>query len=419
MPDSSKTTAPRLQTAGDVYRVFLGQLWVLMRLAAPISLARFAMLLLVVVDAAMLGHADSQGLAFYGLGSAVAMVPFLIGVGMMIGVAVLTAQARGAGRDRDCGAIWRVGLTHALAMGFFFAALGLGGESFLRAIGQTPALAVGGGGVVLVIALGLPGAFAFLASTLFLEALNRPRPGLVVMAVANLANAGLNWLLLDGWPALGLDGASGVALATSVTRWLMALALIAYVLRFSEAARYRVLDRLRNGWQVGRRLRRLGYAFGLAQGLESMAFSSLALLAGYLGLAAVGGYQIVINIIAFAFMGAVGVATATGVAVGHAVGREDASAVARAGWSGVATIVMFMGLFAIGVELFPDALAHIFTNDPAILAVVVPTLVVAGFMLLADGSQAVLMGALRGAGDTWVPTALHLCAFILVMVPAA
>ena len=150
-----------------------------------------------------------------------------------------------------------------------------------------------------------------------------------------------------------------------------------------------------------------------------MAFSSLALLAGYLGLAAVGGYQIVINIIAFAFMGAVGVATATGVAVGHAVGREDASAVARAGWSGVATIVMFMGLFAIGVELFPDALAHIFTNDPAILAVVVPTLVVAGFMLLADGSQAVLMGALRGAGDTWVPTALHLCAFILVMVPAA
>ena len=29
------------------------------------------------------------------------------------------------------------------------------------------------------------------------------------------------------------------------------------------------------------------------------------------------------------------------------------------------------------------------------------------------------MGALRGAGDVWIPTAMHLCSFLLVMVPAA
>ena len=39
--------------------------------------------------------------------------------------------------------------------------------------------------------------------------------------------------------------------------------------------------------------------------------------------------------------------------------------------------------------------------------------------LVADGAQGVLMGALRGAGDVWVPTALHLCSFLGVMVPAA
>jgi MATE family multidrug resistance protein len=398
---------------------FLSQLATLLRLAAPIALSRFGALMLVIVDAAMLGHTDSRGLAYYGLGNAVAMVPFLIGIGMMIGVAVLTAQARGAGRDQECGPIWRVGLYHALAMGGVFAVLSLAGEGFLAAIGQEPALVRGGGRVMVVIAVGLPGAFAFICSTLFLEALNRPRPGLVVMVAANLVNAALNWLLLDGWPDFGLDAAAGVALATSVTRWLMALALIVYLFRLPEAGHYRIRGRLADGWRISAKLRRLGYAYGLAHGLESMAFSSLSLLAGYLGLAAVAGYQIVINVIAFAFMGAVGVATATGVAVGHAVGAGDSGGVARAGWSGLATILIFMGAVAVAIVLLPEPLGRIFTNDPEVLAVIVPTLLVAGYMLLADGAQAVLMGALRGAGDVWVPTILHLCAFILVMMPVA
>jgi MATE family multidrug resistance protein len=30
-----------------------------------------------------------------------------------------------------------------------------------------------------------------------------------------------------------------------------------------------------------------------------------------------------------------------------------------------------------------------------------------------------LMGALRGAGDVWIPSALHLCSFVVIMGPAA
>jgi MATE family multidrug resistance protein len=64
-------------------------------------------------------------------------------------------------------------------------------------------------------------------------------------------------------------------------------------------------------------------------------------------------------------------------------------------------------------------LGRIFTDDPVLLAIVVPTLLVGAGILVCDGAQGVLMGALRGAGDVWVPTAMHLCSFLLVMVPAA
>jgi MATE family multidrug resistance protein len=67
----------------------------------------------------------------------------------------------------------------------------------------------------------------------------------------------------------------------------------------------------------------------------------------------------------------------------------------------------------------PDAIAAVFTEDARLRAIVVPTLLVAAVTLPPDGAQGVLMGALRGTGDVWMPTVLHLCSFTLVMIPAA
>ncbi len=387
----------------------------LIRLAAPISLSRLGGLLLVLVDVAMLGHVNVLALAYYGLASAALMVFLLTGIGMLIGIAILTAQARGAGELLVCGVIWRVGLCHALVMGLVFWFVSFAAEAFFLAIGQTPELARGAGQTTMALAFGLPGVLVFIASTVFLEALDRPRAGLVIIMAANAVNLVLNWLLIDSGPS----AVAGVALATSLTRWLMAGVIILYILRLPGGHRFNLRGPLAEGWRISAKLRRIGYAFGLAQGLESMAFSSLSMFAGYLGASAIAAYQVTINLIALAFMGAIGVATATGLRVGHAIGRRDQSGVGAAGWGGVGVVVAFMALFCLLLELAPEALTRIFTDDAAILAIAVPTLAVAGFMLFSDGAQAVLMGALRGAGDVWVPTILHLCAFLFVMMPAA
>ena len=391
----------------------------LLRLAGPIAVSRFGALLLVLVDIAMLGHFDAIELAYYGLGNAVVMVLFLVGVGMLIGIAVLASQARGAGRERDCGTIWRVGLLHALALGLGAALLSLAAAPLLGLFGQEPGLAAGGGHAAIALGIGMPGALLFLASSLFLEAIGRPRAGVVVMFAGNIVNLGLNALLIEGWPTLGIDGAVGVGLATSAVRWLMALALAVYVLRLPEAERLNLRGPLDGPWQVSARLRRLGYGFGLAQGLESSAFASLTVFAGHLGAAEVAAYQVAQNVVAFVFMLAVGIATATGVGVGHAVGRRDALGMARAGWTGVVAILACMATFGLLVILLPAPIAWLFSNDEAVLALAVPALAIAGLTMPPDGAQAVLMGALRGAGDVWMPTVLHLFAFVGVMMPAA
>lgn len=173
---------------------------------------------------------------------------------------------------------------------------------------------------------------------------------------------------------------------------------------------------MRDG-NLGKRLRRIGYPMGLAHGLESSAFSTLTLFAGLLGPVEVSGYLVAMNLVATVFMGAIGFATAASVHVGNAVGRQDAVGARTAGWVAVgatATVMLALGIVFITI---PDLLAAIYASDARIVAVVVPTLVVAAFALLPDGVQAVLMGALRGTADVWPATALYLFSFWGVMVP--
>ncbi len=274
----------------------------------------------------------------------------------------------------------------------------------------------GAGDVLAILNFGLPGQLIYAACILFLESLSRPGPGLVIIIVANVVNAGLNWLLIGG--DIGL-GAQGAAWATTAVRWLIAVASVIYILRMAEARHYNVAGPMENWRTIGAKLRGLGYPLGLAQGLESAAFASLTLFAGHISGTAAGAFQIVISMIGFCFMAAIGVGTATAVHVGMSIGRQDQRQMMLSGWAGLLTITVFMAVMAMIMVLFPETLGGIFTDDPALLAIVVPTLLVGAATLICDGGQGVLMGALRGAGDVWVPTAMHLCSFVLVMVPAA
>ncbi|MDP6345739.1 MAG: MATE family efflux transporter [Alphaproteobacteria bacterium] len=398
---------------------FLDRLGAIVRLSVPVTAARIGMLTVVMVDTAMTGHAGNLQLAFYGLAHAIHMVCLLVGAGMLIGTAVLSAQALGAGDHRDCGVIWRVALLHGLVLGCLFAALGFTGGAIYTLLGHDAALAQGAGRTLAILNLGLPGQFAFIASTLVLESLGRPRPGVLVMIGVNLLNAGLNWLLIYGHWGVGALGAEGAAWATVAARTAAGLAMLWCVLRMADGERYNLRGPLHRAAEISRKLRHLGYPLGLAQGLESLAFASLTIFAGYLGANSVAAFQIVINLIAFCYMGAIGIGTATAVFVGHAVGRRDRPDMARSGWGGLLAIVLFMSALALVMALFPHLLGRIFTSDEVLLAIVAPTLLIGAATLVGDGAQGVLMGALRGAGDVWIPTAMHLCSFLLVMVPAA
>jgi multidrug resistance protein, MATE family len=388
-------------------------------LAWPVMLARAGILVMAAVDTIMTGRVGAAELAAYGLGNVPFVVFLLFGVGLLTGAVPLIAQADGAGRTADCGRYWRLSLRTALVFGLLgFLAL-VFAAPFLRLVGVEAELAAHGGRVALWFGLGLPFVLMHTASALFMEAIGRPLPGMILMAAANALNAGLNALLLYGWFGLPAMGAEGAALATTLARVFLCVGLGLVVLRFADAERYGVHRRVGAAFAAWRRLLGIGLPFALAQAAETTSFQAVSIFAAWLGTAELAAYQALNNMLALIFMLSLGIATAVSVRVGNAVGRGDAAGRGLAAWVGViltlALTVLIAPLLIGGRELA----AAVYLQEPEVRALAAAALPFLVLVLVFDGLQVVLLGALRGASDVWQPTLRLLAGCWLVLVPVA
>ncbi len=393
------------------------------RLAVPVMLSRAGLVLMLTVDTAIVGHLNSAGLQLAALGAA--LVPQTVlqtaAVGLLIGVIVRTAQLDGAGKSAECGQIWRLGVLLAVLLGGLYALLLAPGTTILGAwLGQPAEVAAAGGAVLQALGLGMPGLLVFIACAHFLEGINRPIPPMLLMLAANLLNAALAYALATGAFGLPALGVLGVAIGTSITRWVLGLGGILLVLVLVDRGRYGVSAKLSHGFGGMVSLLRLGLPLAAAIGLETACFAMIVNISGWLGPVSLATMYSAINYTSFVYMLTIGIATAAAVRVGNAVGRDDWKSAQRAGWIAAALAGAVMALAGLVTALFAAPAARILTNDPAVLADLVPLLAgIVSLLVVVDSLQGVLMGALRGCADTMLPTVIYGVSFWIIGVPAA
>ena len=293
------------------------------------------------------------------------------------------------------------------------------GQWFFLITGQPEHLAIGGGLVVAIFGFGIPAVFFYAATSFFLEGSNRPFPGMVVMLAANFLNAGLNWVLIFGHWGVPELGAAGAATATTVVRWLMFISLALWLLWTTDRVRFGLTGKADNNKVIAKTLLRIGQPLAIAHFIEATAFSSLTLFAGLLGTVPLAGFQISINLVAVVFMMALGFATAASIRVGHAVGRNDYVNARRAGWVAFSLATAIMVIFSLIFRFFSEELAAIYTDDPVVAQIAMQTISIAAIVLVADGLQGVLIGALRGMADVVKPMLGYLVILWGLTVPLA
>jgi len=383
------------------------------RLAVPVMLTRLGILMFATIDTLMLGRLSAEELAYFAISVPPQVTVITVSYGLFSSTLVLIAQARGAGRLEEIGHVFKIASMMALVLSIAVAWLLMPGEAVLLLLGQSPDIARGGGRTLDTFVIGLPALLLAAVASTLLEAMGRPRVVLNCVIAGLVIKLGLNWWLIEE------HGAAGANLATSVVRWLMYAAMLGYVMLTPEIARLGLYTRIRRKKQISVDILKLGLPSAISQGLESSAFGAMTVFAGWLGAHAVASYQIALNLVSMAFMMAMGLSTATSVHVGMAYGARKRSAAESAGWLGTAMVAFYTVLMGVAFILFDHQIARLYANDPALVATATIAIMIAAFILLPDGVQAVLMGALRGFGDVNLPSVMHLVSFWVVTVPLA
>ena len=390
----------------------------LLHLAWPVVLARIGIMTMGLTDAIVVGNFASRELAFHSLAWAPHSIIVVTAVGLLFGVQVMTARMLGEGRREEVGAVLRRGLVYALQLGVAACiALIFVGPWALRQINLEAGLAEGAGPALIVLALSMPAYLVSVAAQFFLEALGRPKPGMVAMWVANGVNLALNLLLVPDLLGLGVDGATASCWATFWARAALAVFLVIYIIRLPEARALGVFNRPRPDPAAAREQRKIGYGGGSSYFIEVAAFAAMTFFAGQLGANETAAWAIVLNVSAIVFMVPMGLSSATAVLVGRAHGAGDGRGALRAGLVGVG-VVMALTL-TVALIVWPTArwMAGAYSRDPVLLAMAAPALVLATLFFVADGIQVVAAQANRAAGDVWWPTIMHFVSYSLIMMP--
>ena len=385
----------------------------LVRLAAPVAVARLGIMGMGIADTVVVGQLAPDDLPALALGWAPTGVLLVTGIGLLTGVQVLTAQVLGEGKPEHAGAVWRKGLVLSFTAGLTsLAFLVTLVEPALVLFGIEPALASSSAEVSKILGISMVLHFAYVCCAFFVEAIQRPIPGTVVIWAANVVNLVLNLVFV---PELG---ARGSAWATVGGRVFMFAALAGWIVLSKAGKHYSVTGHV-DGAPGYRALLGVGGAAAVSQLAEAGAFSSLTVIAGRIGASSVAAYQLLLNTLAVVFMISLGVAAATAVLAAEAWGRRDAHEAGRAGWVGLGVNSAAMVVCAGGLLLLARPIAGSLTSDAALAAVVVGLMPIAALVLVPDGGQTVVASALRGRGDNWLPTWSHILSYVVVMTPLA
>ncbi len=392
----------------------------LLRLAGPNVLSRLGVMAMGLTDAIVVGQYSAVELGYHSLGWAPTVTVLVAGIGLLLGVQVLTARHIGAGTPERTGAVLRRGVAYAVQIGLVSTlALVLLGPVVLGNLGLEPSLAAGATAALIVFSLSLTPYLVADSLWFWLEAQGRPQVPMVAMWIANIINLLLALWIIPGTSPFPVSGAVAAGWVTLVARTALLLMLAGWIWRWPRAHEVGVFRKAAPDRQEAREQRRIGYASGLSYAIEAGAFSGMNFVAAQLGVLVVAAWAVVMNVAAAVFMVPMGIAAAGAVLVSRAVGARSVSAVKRA--FGMSMRLAMGALLILSLILFlaAELVARAYSDDPALLAMTASALVLSCLFFMADGAQVVASNALRARGDVWWPTGMHFVSYVLVMIPLA
>ncbi|MGF1638141.1 MAG: MATE family efflux transporter [Cyclobacteriaceae bacterium] len=389
-------------------------------LAYPVMLSQLGHVMVGVADSMMVGHLGRDPLAAVSFGNSIFVVFMVFGIGISTAITPLTAQSDGRKNSQRIAALLKNGILVCSVSGIvlflilYLCTLGIG------IFNQPPEVERLSTPYIQIIGASLIPFMVFQAYRQFAEGLSRTREAMIVAVGMNLVNIILNYIFIFGklgLPAMGLEGA---AIATLISRVLMAIAMALFVYRLKVFAKYvALLDVSKYSKPILDRLVKLGLPIGVQYIFEVSAFSLAAIMAGWLGTVQLAAHQIAINLASVSYMMATGISSASTIRIGNLLGRKDYTNMREAAQTSFVMAILFMGFTALIFIVFRHWLPQMYISDLEVRDLAASLLIIAAIFQVSDGIQVVGLGVLRGMSDVKIPTLITMIAYWGLGLPVA
>ncbi len=390
----------------------------IIQLSLPIIIGQIGIVLMGVADVIMIGRVDATNLAAAGLANSIFFLIIIIGLGTLMAVSSLVAQAKGAGHNNECAAYFRQGLFASiiLSIGISFVLFLL--ASNMHIFKQNEEVTQLATQFLNLLNLGTFPLLLFVSSKQFSDGLSFTKPSAIITLVALLINIFLNWLLIFGnwgFPKLGLAGAG---YATLIARIFMAVCMTAFVFFHRQYKHFIRFKEKVNQQKYFKEIFRVGLPSGFQYFFEIAAFSASGIIIGWIGKNEQAAHHIALNIASTTYMIATGISAAGSILVGDALGRRNKSDIIRSGKAALILGTLFMAVCAIVLASFSKVIVSLYIDDSSVANMAVYLILIAAFFQLSDGIQCVSLGVLRGIEDTKTPTLITIISYWIIGIPA-
>jgi len=241
----------------------------------------------------------------------------------------------------------------------------------------------------------------------FFTGIGRTRIVMFATLTAMVINVILDYVLIFGkfgFAAMGIEGAAIATIAGSVGAVLVFI--IAY-LHKTVRIDFKLFSALRFNWVIMKKLIRYGYPAGLEMFLNFLAFSAIIAMFHAQGTAQATAVTIMFNWDLVSFIPLLGIEIAVTSLVGRYMGAQRPQVAHRAALSGIRIGLFYSAIILLLFVLIPKMLVMAFRPETmtAIFEEAVPLAVsmiqLAAIYVMAEAVIVAIIGALRGAGDTF------------------
>lgn len=400
-------------------------------LSIPAILAQISSIVMQYIDASMVGSLGAEASASIGLVSTSAWLFGGICGATASGFSIQTAHCIGAGDIRKARSVMRQSFSSALLVSLFLMLCGILIAGRLPVwLGAAPELRSNASRYFLIFACSLPIVqINRLAGGMLQSSGNMRTPGmlnilmclldvvfngLLIFPSREVAAAGMAFHI----PGLGL-GVVGAALGTALAQLVTAVLMAGYLFFRSDLFRIRRGECWRPRGDCIRRALRLALPIGLENVMMCGAMIATTRIVAPLGAAAIAANSFAITAESLCYMPGYGIAEAAAALTGQSAGagRQDLTRrfARMAVWIGV-------GIMALtGAAMFAGApfMMSLLTPETEIRRLGIRILRIEVFAEPLYAASIVASGALRGTGDTMIPSMMNFVSIWFVRIPLA